>query len=464
MRPETQDAYDLLHEGSLALAKMEANGFRIDEQQLDKELRKTTKEIKQVEEEFYETDLYKRWRKEYKGRTKITSRDQLAHVLFDVMKYPIRERTEKGKPKVDELNLIGLDEGAAKWIRIEKLKKVKGTFLSGIKREVVNGYLHAIFNLHINITFRSSSDSINFQNFPIRSEEFAKRIRSVFIARKGRRIIEVDYGGIEVKVAACYNKDPVLISYIKDPTKDMHRDMAAECYLCKPEEVTKTMRYNAKNKFVFPEFYGSFYAQCAPALWDAIRSMNGMEVNGVPLYDHLRSKGIKKLGACEFDKQPRPGTFEHHIQQVEKDFWGRRFKKYAKWKKSWYEEYLNTARCQMLTGFVVQGVYKKNEIINSPIQGSAFHCLLWSIIELQKQIEKRKMRTKLVGQIHDSIVADVPDCEVDDYLDLVQDVMTKKIRKHWDWIIVPLEIEAEMSPVNGNWFQKEKVELHGQAI
>lgn len=460
MRPETQDAYNLLHEGSLALATMEANGFRIDEQRLDKELRRTKRKIEAMTAEFESSRLYRTWKKKYKERTKIGSRDQLADILFNVMKHPVRERTEKGKPKADEVNFIGLDNDSDIWLKIEKLKKVRGTFLSGIKREVVKGYIHCIFNLHINISFRSSSDSINFQNFPIRSEESGKMIRSCFISRKGRRIIEVDYGGIEVCGAACYNKDPVLISYIKDETKDMHRDMASEIYLCKPEQVSKMMRYAAKNKFVFPEFYGSFYAQCAPNLWDAIRTLKDMEVNGVPLYQHLARNGIKKLGACVFDAKPRSGTFEYHVQEVEKSFWGpKRFIKYAKWKKSWYEKYLDTGECRLLTGFVCRGVYKRNEIINIPIQGTSFHFMLWSIIQIQKEIEERKMRTKLIGQIHDSLIADVPDSETQQYVDLVREVMTVRIRKHWDWINVPLKIEVEMSPINGNWFEKEKVAI-----
>ena len=67
------------------------------------------------------------------------------------------------------------------------------------------------------------------------------------------------------------------------------------------------------------------------------------------------------------------------------------------------------------------------------------------------------MKTKIVGQIHDSIVADVPDSEFKAYLELSNEVMTKQIIQHWPWIITPLEVEAEASPVNGSWFEKKVI-------
>jgi len=75
------------------------------------------------------------------------------------------------------------------------------------------------------------------------------------------------------------------------------------------------------------------------------------------------------------------------------------------------------------------------------------------------EIPKYNMKTKIVGQIHDSIIADVPHEELDDYLALANKVMTKDLVKKWKWIILPLEIEAEVCPLNGNWSQKKEVKL-----
>src|SRR5690606_6500640 len=117
------------------------------------------------------------------------------------------------------------------YLEIKKLTKAVSTNFRGILREVVDGKVHCFFNLHLVQTYRSSSDSFNYQNIPVREEEIAKLIRRSFVARPGRQIIEIDIKGAEVITAACYHKDPTMLAYIKDPSKDMHRDMAMELYL-----------------------------------------------------------------------------------------------------------------------------------------------------------------------------------------------------------------------------------------
>ena len=224
--------------------------------------------------------------------------------------------------------------------------------------------------------------------------------------------------------------------------------------------VSKQMRYCGKNMFVFPSFYGSFYKQCAPNLWKAIKEHKLKLNGGIPLKKHLKKEGYSELGDCDFDNDDeQPGTFVDHIKQVEKSFWKDRFQVYADWKRKWFSDYEATGSISTLTGFQISGNYKRNDIINYPIQGSAFHCLLWSLIELNKQLKKRKMKSKIVGQIHDSIVADVHKKEVDEYLQLAKEIMTKRIRKAWKWIIVPLDVEAEVTPLGGNWFDKKEVPL-----
>ena len=283
-------------------------------------------------------------------------------------------------------------------------------------------------------------------------------IRRCFIPRKNHHIVEIDYSGIEVRIAACYHKDPAMISYIKDPSKDMHRDMAGECFMVKPENVSKGLRYCGKNMFVFPQFYGDYYLNCAKTLWDSIDKMNH-EVNGVPMKEHLKSKGIKSLGACDPKERPLPGTFEHHLRNVENDFWGKRFKTYSRWKKNWWEKYQREGGFSTLTGFRIDGVFSRNDVINYPVQGSAFHCLLWSLIRLNKWLNKNKMKTLIVGQIHDSIVADVHTDELDSYLSKAKTIMTQTLPEEWKWIEVPLEVEAEITPINGTWYEKKEQEI-----
>lgn len=468
--PYSQDAYRLLHEGAIALAEVEANGIRIDMEYLNRTIRTTTKKIKHLEGGLQDSDVMKTWKKTFRGKTNVDSTDQLGKILFDVLKLPGADYTENNKYKTDEKTLTGVDHPFVKdFLNVKKLKKTLSTYLLGIHREVQDGYLHPFFNLHTTLTYRSSSDSPNFQNIPIRQPEMAKLIRRAFIARKGHRLVEKDFGGIEVGIAACYHKDPNMISYIEDKSKDMHRDMAMECFMLPLDELTpnkddkedvkraKMIRYCGKNMFVFPQFYGSWYIDCARDLWNAIITHNLRKRDGTSLRQHLKENGITELGDLDPREKPRKGTFERHIRKVETAFWGERFPVYAQWKKDWYTSYQAKGWFLTKTGFICQGYMKKNEVINYAVQGSAFHCLLQALIWMvQTEIKKAGMKALVVGQIHDSIVSDVPDEEVDDYLALAQDIMTNRLKEAWEWICVPLEIEAEVTPIEGNWFEKKE--------
>ncbi|MHA1303614.1 MAG: DNA polymerase, partial [Candidatus Heimdallarchaeaceae archaeon] len=106
-----------------------------------------------------------------------------------------------------------------------------------------------------------------------------------------------------------------------------------------------------------------------------------------------------------------------------------------------------------LSGFTFQGVLKKNEVVNYPIQALAFHCLLWGCIRLLKMIRKYRMKTKITFQIHDSLIGDVPKDEKRDYYDLLKQVMIHDLKDHWKFINIPLEIEVDSSKLNGNWYK-----------
>jgi DNA polymerase I - 3'-5' exonuclease and polymerase domains len=309
--------------------------------------------------------------------------------------------TAKGKPSVDEKTLGSIDIPFVKeYLKYKKLQKVLGTYLKGIHREVVDGYLHPFFNLHTTVTFRSSSDSPNFQNIPIRDKGVGEMIRTAIIPRNGRCLVELDYGGIEVKIAACYHKDPTMMEYLNDKTKDMHRDMAMECFKLKIDEVNKDIRYCGKNLFVFPQFYGDWWLSCSRNLWEAVGKFKLKTTSGTPLLEHLKKVGITRLGKQDPSKSTVPGTFEHHIKNVENNFWGKRFPVYAQWKKNWFNKYLERGWLKTKTGFICQGVVERNGIINYPIQGSAFHCLLWALINITKG--NRKKRNEITNRGPDS--------------------------------------------------------------
>ncbi len=466
MIPITNSGYALFMEGQIALAEVEANGMKIDTQYLYRKIEETDGKIKSLSEGLKNDKdcrkVYKVWKQKYAAKTNLGSREQLGTILFDVLKIEGATETQRGgrwrtdKEALDDIDLPFV----SKFLQIEKLKKANTTYLKGILREVdENGFLHPSFNLNLVATFRSSCSDPNLQNIPIRDEEIAKIIRPCFIPRaKNRQICEADFSGIEVRGAAIYTHDPVLVKYIRDPKSDMHRDFACDSFLLKKKQVSKKIRYVAKNRGVFPFFYGSWHFDCARNMWIAIERMKLTTEDGIPLKKHLRSKGIKRLGDLDPGIDPSPGTFIHHMKGVEYTFWKERFRVYDKWKYDWYNKYLERGFFDTLTGFRCTAFMDRKQCCNYPIQGSCFNFLLWCLIRIQKILRSYKMKSQIICQVHDSIVSDCPEKEMSDYLEIAHQVMTKDLPKHYKFINVPIEAEMEVAPPGKSWLEKAKYE------
>jgi len=450
------DAYKLLHDGSLVMAEMERNGIHIDVEYVKRTQKKIQKRIDHLTEELKQHKIYKRWKKEYRNKTKIGSRSQLADVLFNIMKMPCETYTKGGarhSADADALEDLNIPF-TKKYIQCEKLKKAKNTYLAGIRREVVDDYIHPNFNLHLVTTFRGQSDHPNFTNIPTRDPLIKKLVRRSIIPRPGHCIVDLDFKGSEVCAASWYHKDPTMLEYINDKTKDMHGDMARQIYMLPKKLMTKEIRYCGKNMFVFPQFYGDWWMSCARSLWRAMNILNLKTAKGLPLKEWLERQDILCLGTHD-SKNINPKSFEAHLKNVEDDFWNNRFCVYQEWKDNWWEDYRKKGSFQMLTGFEVEGYINRKNCINYPVQGVAFHCLLWCLIRIQQLLRKYKMKTKLIGQIHDDAVADVPAKELENYIEIATDVITKQLRKHWPWIITPMRIEVETTEIDGSWYSKK---------
>lgn len=449
----TMDGYDLLHEGSEALADVEENGMMVDVEYCLKQQKHLKRRIEYLEEKVQRSDIVMLWKKKYRGKFNMDSDQQMADILFKQLGYEAKiftkglDKNGDPKPSVSEEALVQLDIPMVKdIIQIRRLKKALNTYIGNYVRESVDGVLRPFFHLHTVTTFRGSSSRINFQNQPVRIPEIKKLTRRAIIPRKGRMICEIDYGGIEVKGATFYHKDPNMIKDIVDPARDMHRDMAKECYILGDGEWTAETRYCGKNKFVFPQFYGDYYGNNARDLWSAIDGLNLVTRSGVPLGRHLASKGIKTYQ-----------QFEDHIKAVEKKFWGTRYQVYGKWKERHYNTYKKNGYVDILSGFRCIALMGKNDSINYPIQGVAFHCLLWSLIQINRWLKKNNMKTMIIGQIHDSIVFDMHPDEVNEVLEKAVQVMTVDIKKRFPFMNVPMEVDAELTPVDGSWYLKNDV-------
>jgi DNA polymerase family A len=458
------DAYQLLHNGTLALARAERQGVRIDvdlcREQINAIKEKTTK----LTEKFSDSKMGRAWRDKFGSKSNFESPQQLSTMLYSVyaLKPPKLTSNENGSTDEDALRSLNIPE-LNDLISIRKYRKISGTYLTSYVREQVDGVMHPFFSLNTVVTYRSSSDSPNLQNVPIRDEEAMEICRSVMFARRGHLLMEIDFSGVEVSGAACYHQDPEMLRYLHDPKSDMHGDQAYLLYKLKPfDKVIREhgfkgnpdlyrLRQGGKNSFVFPEFYGDYYGNCAVGLacvWGKLpqgqwQSGQGVMLpGGIYLSDHLIGQGLSSL-----DK------FTENVKKVEDVFWNKRFKVYNAWRKKWFSDYQKNGHFDMLTGFRCSGVMGKNDVSNYPVQGVAFHWLLWTFIETDKVMQQEKWRTRLIGEVHDSMMLDVHPDEVKHVVETCQRIACVELPRKFPWINVPINIEIKLTDIDKPWSQ-----------
>lgn len=440
----TKDAYSLIHEGILAFSDMEEKGLVVDVDYCKKEEKRINKKIERLKRQIAESEAAQSFKKRTGHSLNPLSHQDLKILISDVLQLKTEEKTASGDASTRESVLEKIkDVNVRKIIELKKLMKANNTYLKNIIEESVDGIIHPFFNLHNVITYRSSSDHINFQNIPNRNPVIQKLVRQAIIAPEDYILMEADYSSIEVRIAACYHKDKNMISYLKDESKDMHRDTALELFILDEDDWSKESRQCAKNQFVFPQFYGDYYASCAVGIWDYCITNKVTTKSGVPIIEHLKRKGINNLD-----------DFTDHVEKVERHFWKTRFRQYDRWRKEWFENYIKKGYFDSYSGFRYKGIMKKNDVINYPVQGAAFHVLLWSLVRLNKIFKKRKLKSYICGQIHDSIVLYCYKKEYEQVIQLLHKVMIQEAKKKYPWIIVPIGIEVEASPLNRSWYEK----------
>lgn len=449
--PATRDAIELFHRGMVTFEEVEHNGMRVDVPYLRRTEAELRTQLRELEAELRGMPEFRYQQKRFGTEATIGSDDQLGVVLQRDMGYEFTRHKRDGKPVMDDTVLEAVGTPYTNGIReYRRLTKLHGTYICGILNEQCDGYVHCSFNLNRVVSFRSSASDPNFQNMPIREGESAKLIRRAFIPRDGHCIVDLDYSAQEVRVACSVSGDPKLRHDTLEG--DMHRDMAAECFMLPKERVSKVLRGLAKGGFVFAEFYGDWYKQVTQTLWGSASKEELKTADGVPVIEHLRGCGIVGRGECSTKSEAKAGTFEKHIKDVEDRFWNERYRVYHEYRKQLVDDYRRNGWFQLVTGFTCSGLYTKNQVINYPVQGPAFHCLLWSMVRLNAEMKRRRMRSVIIGQIHDSIVADVHRAELHDYVELATQIATVDISRAWRWITTPLAIEVEHSSTN--WFEK----------
>ena len=442
-------AYNLFHRSSEAFCDIEENGICIDMDYLENALIETKRTVEKDAAKFLKTKIGRTWKKHYGNELNLDAGDQLSDVLFNILKFKSIKKTKKEEKDSSDISVLEKlnEEDLLPLIMYKKVTMARG-FLKQIEVEQVGGILRSSFNLNIPVSYRSSSRDPNFQNFPIRDKVQREIVRKCFVPDTGNQILELDFKGAEITAACCYHKDPKMESYLLDSTLDMHRDMAMECYMLDQDQVSKETRYAGKSGFVFPEFYGSWFKSVGKSLWEYIDDMHLETNDGVCLKEHLKSKGIINQS-----------QFTDHIEDVEDEFWNVRFKVYTKWKKKWEASYMKKGFIRSLSGFEFINPMTRNQIINYGIQGFSFHLLLWTMVALNNYFKRKGLTSRIIGQIHDSIVIDLVPEEKELVVNAVKHIIENQLPKKYKGLYLPMFIEAEITDIDGSWDQKEEIEI-----
>lgn len=460
------NGYRLFMDGILAFADTEEKGWEVDINYYDKVLKHIQRTEKKYKIDIKESDENKLWLKKEGSNINLSSMPQLRKLFFDYMNLEPTKFTKATKDnnegeKTESVDAEALEDLskysliASKLSIIRKNKTIKDK-VNAFKRESIDNIIHPVYNLHIPRSYRSSCNSPNMQN-NFKRDPFAKMlIRTGILAGKGNFLVDKDYSGVEVSTGCFYHKDPVMMKYVETGAGKMHTDQAVELFFLdrntfpksvkNGEKWAKAIRHISKNMFVFPQFYGANHTRCSNDIWKAIQNMHLDDNQNLKVIDHLYENGIKNYE-----------DFEQHIKEIADHFWNKKFVVYNEWKEQCWEDYQVNGYINILTGFRCTDILNKNEAINRSIQGTAFHLLLWAYIETNKELKERQMDSYLIGQIHDDMLAKVPKYELEEYHQITEEIEMIKIRKHWDWINVPLIVETEISELNGNWHKMDEI-------
>jgi DNA polymerase-1 len=356
-----------------------------------------------------------------------TSNPQLTKLFQDILRRRegAREKNKSGY-SVDDESLKAMNLPIADAIlEMRGNAKIKGTYLDGCAKGGKHVYpderIHTQFNSMFTWTGRLSSEGPNIQNFPKREDAW---VRSIIAAPPGSIMMSVDYGQIEYRVLGIASEDKRICDSLRD-RYDVHMDWAKrvakadnKVWLAFNKDIKK-LRSEIKNTMVFPAFYGAHS--------DYIARMIGMDI-----------RKCRKL----FD-----------------EFWDE-FAGVKAWQERTVKEVARVGYVSCLTGRRRHLPMKKNEILNTPIQGSASDIVLDAMNRLSAMSDQTgDLALQPVMNIHDDLTFYVPEKKQDKYMKIIVDEM---LHPSFDWVNVPISVEVsvgknwgEMKPV-GTFFSDDK--------
>ncbi|WP_166332794.1 DNA polymerase I [Sphingobacterium chungjuense] len=392
------------------LSSIEQNGVKIDVDTLKTISKGLEKDVAKLEASIYEKA----------GVTfNIASPKQLGEVLFDKLQLdPKAKKTKTGQYKTGEDVLLALADKSdivQDILDFRQMQKLKSTYVDALPTLIngETGLIHTSYNQAVAATGRLSSTNPNLQNIPIRTER-GREVRKAFIPRDADHVIlSADYSQIELRLMAELSKDKNMMEAFQK-NQDIHRATAARVYGIALDEVTSDQRRNAK-----AVNFGIIYGQSAFGLSQNLKISRKEAAEIIDQY-FAQYSGIRNYMSQTIETAKEKGYVETIL------------------KRRRYLRDINSAN------MTVRGFAERNAI-NAPIQGSAADMIKVAMIHIHQDIMEKGLKGKMIMQVHDELVFDVPKSEVDAFKDIISHRMKTAINME-----VPLEVEIGEG---SNWLE-----------
>ncbi|HTM65761.1 MAG TPA: DNA polymerase I [Flavipsychrobacter sp.] len=393
------------------LMEMEYEGVGIDVNFLKEYSEEMEFEIRQAEERVFGHAGVK---------FNLGSPKQLGEVLFDLMKLDSAKKTKTGQYATGEdvlQKLRNKHQIIEDILVYRELTKLKSTYIDSLPQLIhpKTGRVHTCFNQAVAVTGRLSSTNPNLQNIPIRTDR-GREIRKAFVRRgEGWKLLSADYSQIELRIIAAISGDESMIQAFKE-NKDIHTATSAKVYGVEETEVTPQMRRAAK-----AVNFGIIYGQSA---WGLAESLSISRTEAKEIIDNYFKQypSIKQY----MDNQMNFARETGYVQTL-------------RGRKRWLRD-INSSN-QTVRG------YAERNAINMPIQGTAADMIKLAMVQVYRLIREAGLHTKMILQVHDELVFDVPENEVDKATALIKEGMQKAMELPNG---VPVVAEAG---VGENWLE-----------
>ncbi|WP_420105174.1 DNA polymerase I [Herbaspirillum huttiense] len=360
---------------SVVLQKIERNGVLIDSERLGQQSHDLGKRMLEIEQQAY--DLA--------GQPfNLNSPKQLGEILFGKLELPVVKKTASGAPSTDEevLQKLAEDYPLPKvLLDYRGLAKLKSTYTDKLPKMInpATGRVHTNYAQAVAVTGRLSSNEPNLQNIPIRTPE-GRRIREAFVAPEGCVIVSADYSQIELRIMAHISEDENMLKAFAN-NEDIHKATAAEIFGIAPEQVESEQRRYAK-----VINFGLIYGMSAFGLAGNL----GIERSAAQMYIDkyfMRFSGVKRY----MDETRLQAKARGYVETV----FGRRL---------WLPE-INSPNGPRRQG-------AERAAINAPMQGTAADLIKLAMIAVQDWLESTGMKSRMIMQVHDELVLEVPQDEL----------------------------------------------------